>query len=98
MRADLQHLTARVKVVAAVGAASGESLSLSQACELTVPLKDGTTRCMRRDDADGREAAAYARYMNEKFIDCAGQVFDCETASQPFASVAGFDTCSNVAQ
>lgn len=92
-RADLQALTALVQPVATP--AGGESLS--QACELTVVLRDGNRRSVQRADADGREADAYPSYMNEKFMDCAGQVFDREKAAQLFSSVSAFDACDGVA-
>jgi 2-methylcitrate dehydratase PrpD len=91
-RADLQDLTARVK---AVGVDGGESLS--QACELTVTLKDGSARSVRRDDAEGRAADAYPRYMKEKFTDCVEQVFQQEYANQLFLNINSFDRCESVA-
>jgi len=91
-RADLQDLTARVK---AVGVEGGESLS--QACELTVNLKDGSARSVRRDDAEGRAADAYPRYMKEKFLDCVEQVFQREHANQLFLNINSFERCESVA-
>lgn len=92
-RADLQNMTARVK---AVGVECGNSLS--QACELKVMFKDGTTRSVRRDDAEGREAGAYPRYMKEKFLDCAGQVFERDDAEKLFEKVSSFERDDSIAE
>jgi hypothetical protein len=90
-RADLREMTARVK---AFGVEGGESLS--QACELTVKLKNGTTRSMRREDAEGRSADDYPRYMKDKFVDCVEQVYDRAYAEELLPHLTGFDGCTDV--
>jgi len=70
--------------------------ALSQACELTVTLRDGSTRTSRREDADGREAKYYASYMSEKFNDCVEQVFDRQHAEDLLPRLMAFDRCENV--
>ena len=89
-REDLKDLTGRVHVVGVEGA------GMSQACELTVKLKDGTTRSARREDADGRTADHYPSYMTAKFIDCVEQAFDRARAEPLLAQLKVFDTCTNV--
>ena len=53
-RPDLKLMTSRVK---AVGAERGESLS--EACELTVKLKGGAMRSVKRESSEGRVADDY---------------------------------------
>ena len=89
-RNDLKALTARVK---AIGIDEGESLS--QACELTVTLKGGGTRSVRRDDAEGRDADDYPGYMAAKFMDCVEQVHDRGFADSLLPQLIAFDTCEN---
>jgi 2-methylcitrate dehydratase PrpD len=89
-RADLKMAAARVSPR---GVESGESLS--QACELTVTFKNGSTRSVQRDDADGRGADDYPRYMAAKFTDCVEQVFDRRYAEDLLAKLVTFDRCTN---
>ena len=92
-RADLKAMTERVQ---AVGVDRGESLS--QACELTVRLKDGRTHSVSREDADGRAAVDYPAYMEPKFIDCVEQVFDRAFALELLPQLTSFEQCADVAQ
>ena len=91
-RRDLRDLTARVT---ASGVECGDALS--QACELTVKLKDGTTRTVRREDAEGRAAGDYPGYMEAKFTDCVEQVSDRARADNLLPRLRSFERCANVA-
>jgi 2-methylcitrate dehydratase PrpD len=90
-RRDLQDLTARVT---ASGVDRGESLS--QACELKVRLKDGSTRFIQQADAEGRAADDYPAYMETKFTDCVSQVFDPAYVTQLLPQLRSFERCANV--
>jgi 2-methylcitrate dehydratase PrpD len=90
-RPELQALAARVD---AVGIESGESLS--QACELTVTLRDGSRRHVRREDAEGRSAVEYRGYMKAKFFDCAGQVHDRGRTEAILRAHEGIERCGDV--
>ena len=92
-RPDLKNTVAKVS---ARGVESGASLS--QACELTVTLNDGSTRSVERGDADGRGADDYPRYMAAKFTDCVEQVFDRAYAEDLLAKLVTFDRCTNVGE
>jgi 2-methylcitrate dehydratase PrpD len=90
-RPDLQQLVERVN---AVGVAGLESLS--QQCELTVKLNDGTTRSVKRDDAEGRGSEEFVRYLKPKFIDCVEQAYPRDHAEALFAALDGFDTLTDI--
>jgi 2-methylcitrate dehydratase PrpD len=90
-RPELQQLVERVN---AVGVAGLESLS--QACELSVKLKDGSTRSVRRDDAEGRGSEEFVRYLEPKFIDCVEQAYPREYAQALFRDLDRFDTLEDV--
>jgi 2-methylcitrate dehydratase PrpD len=89
-RPDLRRVTSRVT---AVGVDCGDSLS--QACELTVKLKDRGTLSVRREDADGRAANDYPGYMAAKFTDCVEQVFDRAYAAALLKQLVDFDRCAD---
>ncbi len=91
-RGDLQDLMARVT---ALGVERGDSLS--QACELEVTLKDGSTLSVQQADAEGREADDYPGYMEAKFTDCVERVFDFDRAKTLLPQLRAFERCSNVA-
>jgi 2-methylcitrate dehydratase PrpD len=90
-RPDVKGMLSRVT---AIGVESGDALS--QACELTVKLKAGATRSVRRDDAEGRTADEYPIYMKTKFFDCVEQVFDRSYAEDLLPQLISFDSCLNV--
>jgi 2-methylcitrate dehydratase PrpD len=90
-RPDVKDMTARVT---AIGVESGDSLS--QACELTVKLKGGKSRSVRRGDADGRGTEDYPAYMKAKFFDCVEQLFDRSYAEDLLPQLTSFDRCANV--
>jgi 2-methylcitrate dehydratase PrpD len=91
-RDDLKDMTARVT---ATGVDGGESLS--EACELTVTLKDGGTRSARREGADGRATEHYPEYMEAKFTDCVEQVHDRSFARYLLPQLIAFERCMNTA-
>jgi len=80
--------------VTASGVDRGESLS--QACELKVRLKDGSTRFIQQADAEGRAADDYPAYMETKFTDCVSQVFDPAYVTQLLPQLRSFERCANV--
>jgi 2-methylcitrate dehydratase PrpD len=91
-RPDLKAMSARVT---AVGTEKGESLS--EACELTVKLKSGATRTVRRESSEGRVADDYPGYMEAKFTDCVEQVHDRAFAQLLLGDLLAFERCGNVA-
>jgi len=91
-RPDLKHLVARVT---AAGVESSEPLS--EASELTVRLKDGGTRSVRREGAEARANDEYRSYMVEKFTDCIAQVADRSRAGDLLKELGAFERCANVA-
>ncbi|NBR30126.1 MAG: MmgE/PrpD family protein [Betaproteobacteria bacterium] len=91
-RTDLRKLAERVTVIPVD---RGESLS--DFCELEVTFKDGTTRAVHRDSAEGRTAAEYPRCMREKFLDCVGQSCERNRAEALLESLLSFDSCVDVA-
>jgi len=91
-RSDVQELMA---CVTASGVERGDSLS--QACELKVMLKDGRTLSVQQADAEGREADDYPAYMEAKFTDCVGRVFDSDHAKTLLTQLRAFERCGNVA-
>jgi 2-methylcitrate dehydratase PrpD len=90
-RPELQRLVARVD---AVGVAGLESLS--QRCELTVELKDGSTRTVRREDAEGRGSDEFVRYLEPKFVDCVQQTHSREHAQALFRVLDGFELLNDI--
>lgn len=86
-RKDLQELVARTEAVGVPGLES-----LSQRCELTVKMKDGSTRSVKRDDAEGRGSDEFVRYLQPKFIDCVEQAYPREHAQDLFADLDAFET------
>lgn len=90
-RKDLQDLVARTT---AVGIAGLESLS--QRCELTVKMKDGSTRAVKRDDAEGRSSDEFVRYLRPKFIDCVEQAYSREHAQALFEDLDRFEAIEDV--
>jgi len=92
-RPDLQNLMTRVT---ASGVERGNALS--QACELTVTLKDGSVLAVQQADAEGREADDYPAYMEAKFTDCVGHVFDSARAKTLLNQLRTFERCGNVAE
>jgi hypothetical protein len=90
-RPELQRLVARVD---AVGVAGLESLS--QRCELTVELKDGSTRTVRREDAEGRGSDEFVRYLEPKFVDCVQQAHSREQAQALFRVLDGFELLTDI--
>jgi len=91
-RPELQQLVGHVN---AVGIPDLESLS--QRCELTVKLKDGSTRSVRRDDAEGRGSDEFVRYLEPKFIDCVEQAYPREHARALFRDLDAFETLTDIA-
>lgn len=91
-RRDLQQLVGRVAVN---GTDRGDDLS--QACTLTVKLKDGKTCTIEQADADGRNVEAYVTYMETKFVDCVTQVADRALAGQLLSQLRTFENYTNVA-
>ena len=91
VRPDLLDMTGRVT---AIGVDRGESLS--QACELTLEMKNGETRSVSREDADGRAAAHYPAYMKAKFTDCMEQVFERADAQALLPQLTSFERCADV--
>lgn len=90
-RPELRDLTARVQ---AIGVDGGDALG--QVCEIEVALKGGGKRSVRREDAEGRAADGYQRYMNAKFIDCVEQAFDRAYAEALLPHLTAFDRCTDV--
>lgn len=90
-RADLQSI---VGLVRAQGIPDLESLS--QQCELTVRMKDGSTRSVRRDDAEGRSSDEFVPYLKPKFVDCVEQVYSRAEAERMYDVLDGFDFLTSV--
>lgn len=90
-RADLQNLVARVKPVGVPGLES-----LSQQCELTVKLKDGSTRSVKRADAEGRSSDEFVRYLEPKFVDCVEQVYPRAHAQTLFRDLNDFENLKDI--
>lgn len=90
-RADLQNLVARVKPVGVPGLES-----LSQQCELTVTLKDGSTRSVKRADAEGRSSDEFVRYLEPKFVDCVEQVYPRAHAQALFRDLNDFENLKDI--
>lgn len=90
-RPELQQLAARVDPVGVRGLES-----LSQRCELTVELKDGSTRSVAREDAEGRDADEFVRYLEPKFIDCVEQAHPREHAHALFRDLGAFETLADI--
>lgn len=90
-RADLQSI---VGLVQAQGIPGLESLS--QQCELTVRMKDGSTRSVRRDDAEGRSSDEFVPYLKPKFVDCVEQVYSRAEAERMYDVLDGFDSLTSV--
>jgi 2-methylcitrate dehydratase PrpD len=90
-RPELQRLVARVEPVGVRGLES-----LSQRCELTVRLADGSTRSVVREDAEGRGSDEFVRYLEPKFIDCVEQVYPREQAQSLFRELGSFETLADV--
>lgn len=91
-RPELQQLVARIN---AVGVAGLESLS--QRCELTVKLKDGSTRSVQRDDAEGRGSDEFVRYLEPKFVDCVEQAYPRDHAQALFRDLDAFEALARIA-
>lgn len=90
-RQDLQTLVSRTKAVGVPGLES-----LSQRCELTVRMKDGTTRSVVRDDAEGRGSDEFVRYLQPKFVDCVEQAYPREHAQSLYRDLDGFERLADV--
>ena len=90
-RSELQQLVARVNPVGVPGLDS-----LSQQCELTVRYKDGSTRSVRRDDAEGRDADEFVRHLEPKFVDCVEQAYSREHARALFRDLEGFASLTDI--
>jgi 2-methylcitrate dehydratase PrpD len=90
-RPDLQQLVARVNPVGVAGLES-----LSQRCELTVKLKDGSTRSVRREDAEGRGSDEFVRYLEPKFVDCVEQAYPREHAQALYRDLDTFETLTDI--
>lgn len=90
-RRDLQDLIARTRAVAVTGLES-----LSQRCELTVTMKDGSTRTVEREDAEGRGSDEFVRYLKPKFIDCVEQAYPREHAQALFEDLDAFESVTDV--
>ena len=90
-RPQLQQLVGRID---AVGLAGLESLS--QRCELTVALKDGSRRFISRDDAEGRGSEEFVRYLEPKFIDCVEQAYPRDHAQALYRDLDRFETLTDI--
>jgi 2-methylcitrate dehydratase PrpD len=90
-RPELQQLIARVSPVGVRGLES-----LSQRCELTVRLKDGSTRSVVREDAEGRDSDQFVRYLEPKFIDCVEQAYARAHAQALFRDLDAFETLADI--
>lgn len=90
-RPDLQAVVGRVR---AQGISGLESLS--QQCELTVRMKDGSVRSVRRDDAEGRGSDEFVPYLKPKFIDCVEQLYPRAHAEALFEMLDAFESVSGV--
>jgi 2-methylcitrate dehydratase PrpD len=90
-RPDLRAVAERVKAQGMPGLES-----LSQQCELTVRMKDGSTRSVRRDDAEGRSSEEFLPYLRPKFIDCVEQVYAPAAAAQLYDALDAFETSTSV--
>ena len=90
-RPELQQLVERVHPVGVPGLES-----LSQRCELTVKLKDGSTRSVRREDAEGRGSDEFVPYLKPKFIDCVEQAYTQEQALALFRDLDAFESLSDI--
>ncbi len=92
---------ARPDLQAVVGCVQAQGIpgleSLSQQCELTVRMKDGSTRSVRRDDAEGRSSEEFIPYLKPKFIDCVEQVYSRADAEQLYDELDAFETLAGVA-
>ena len=90
-RPELQQLVARVNPVGVAGLES-----LSQRCELTVKLKDGSTRSVRREDAEGRGSDEFVRYLEPKFVDCVEQAYPREHAQALYRDLDAFENVTDI--
>jgi 2-methylcitrate dehydratase PrpD len=90
-RADLQRLVACVNPVGVAGLES-----LSQQCELTVKLANGTTRSVKRADAEGRSSDEFVRYLEPKFVDCVEQIYPRAHAQALFRDLNDFENLKDI--
>lgn len=86
-RADLQALAARVEV----SGLDHVDSDLSQACELTVTLQDGSAHSIRLSEAHGRKADDYELFKRVKFMDCAAGMLLPEEAATLLGRLEAFD-------
>lgn len=91
-RPELQRLVACTH---AVGIPDLESLS--QQCQLTIELKNGSRRSVTREDAEGRGSDEFVRYLAPKFIDCAEQAYSREYAEGLFRALDDFESLTDIA-
>lgn len=102
---SLRHFTQesieRPELQAVVGRVTAQPIagleSLSQRCELTVRMRDGAVRTVRRDDAQGRGSDEFVPYLRPKFIDCVEQVYDRREAEHLYDELDRFDSLESVA-
>jgi 2-methylcitrate dehydratase PrpD len=90
-RPELQQLVARVHPSGIEGLES-----LSQRCELTIKFKDGSTRSVRREDAEGRGSEEFVRYLEPKFVDCVEQAHPRAHASVLLSDLNAFETLTDI--
>jgi 2-methylcitrate dehydratase PrpD len=92
-RADLQALAARVEV-SGLGHVDSD---LSQACELKVTLRDGSTRSIWLAEAHGRKADDYELFKRTKFLDCAAEMLRPEEAVMLLGRLEAFEDERDIA-
>lgn len=91
-RADLQALAALVEV----SGLSHVDSDLSQACELTVTLSDGSTHEIKLAEAHGRKAEDYDLFKRAKFMDCVAAMLGQDEAAALLGRLETFDTAQDI--
>jgi 2-methylcitrate dehydratase PrpD len=91
-RPDIRALMAKVSV----GPIGDGEMALGQPCVLSVRLADGREFAVELDGPSGREVDAYPGYMRDKFIDCATQVSDPDSAETLFAQILTFPKLDDI--
>ncbi|MFC0220247.1 MmgE/PrpD family protein [Pseudochelatococcus lubricantis] len=85
-RQELRRLADRVKVLP-VDCGN----TLSDVCDLTVHMVDGSTLKVHLDSAEGRTTVDYPKWMRTKFLDCAQEVFDLAQSERLLAALMALD-------
>lgn len=91
-RPDIRALMTKVSV----GPIGTDEVALGQPCMLGVTMTDGREFSVRLDGPSGREVDAYPGYMRDKFMDCATQVLDRDSAAALLEQSLNFSTLDDV--